>query len=97
MEIPMLDDKEGRYVLEPMGLNERRTTDIESAKLSVLQRYYEVRASEKQMLTQSGTTNLANMGRRVRSAGSLCARRRRKCAQHVALRCHDLLLQGRQL
>jgi hypothetical protein len=42
MEIPMLDDKEGRYVLEPMRLYEQRGRDIESAKLFVLQRYFEV-------------------------------------------------------
>jgi len=42
MEIPMLDDKEVKYVLEPMRLNERRTRDIESAKVIVLQRYCEV-------------------------------------------------------
>jgi hypothetical protein len=38
----MLNDKEGSYVLEPMRLYEQRSRDIESAKLFVLQRYFEV-------------------------------------------------------
>jgi hypothetical protein len=42
MEIPMLDDNEGRYVLEPMRLNEQQNRDIASAKRLVLQRYFEV-------------------------------------------------------
>ena len=81
MEIPMLDDKEGRYVLELMGLDERRTRDIESAKLFVLQRYFEVTGFQETNANAIWHHRLSQYGPPCQNCGKLLRTPRAKmCA-----------------
>src|SRR6267154_23775 len=69
MEIPMLDDKEVMYVLEPMRLNEQRTRDIESAKIFVLQRYCEITCFEETNANAIWHHQLSKYGPPCRNCG----------------------------
>jgi hypothetical protein len=65
----MLDENEGRYVLEPMIFNEQRSRDTESAKEVVLQRYFEVTGFEETNANAIWHHQLKQLGPPCRNCG----------------------------